>query len=399
MEKVSSSTARRSPSIGPARTSIPMVDLAAQMASLEAELREAIDKVLRRADFILGTATAEFEQAFAQFLGAKYAVGVGNCLDALRLSLSATGIQRDDEVLVPANTFIATALAVSSLGARPVFVDCDPHTYNVDVHAIEPAITSRTRAIIPVHLTGQPADMDPLLDIARRHRLIVIEDTAHAPGALYRGQACGTFGTTGCFSFYPGKSLGACGDAGLIATNDSQLADHLCCARHYGQRAKYEHVEQGVNSRLDTLQAAILNVKLKYLPAWNQSRRRIAAEYRRRLADVGDLTFQQCLADCTHVYHLFVIETDHRDTLRAFLVERGIEAMVHYPRPIHLQPAYQPLGYREGDFPQSERLSRRMLSLPIFPEMSDEQLSTVVEAIEDYFIAASSHRTLETSPS
>jgi len=369
-----------------------MVDLAGQMALLHDELRQAIDEVLLRGDFVLGAATTAFEAAFARFLGVDHAIGVGNGLDALRLSLMMSGIGRGDEVIVPVNTFIATALAASSLGARPVFVDCDPQTYNIDVSRIEAALTNRTRAICPVHLTGQPADMQPILEIAERRNLVVVEDTAHAPGALYRGRACGTLGAAGCFSFYPGKSLGACGDAGLIATGDAKLAERLRCARNYGQKKKYEHVEQGLNSRLDTLQAAILNVKLKYLPAWNEARQAIAAEYRRQLEGVGDLTFQQCLPNTTHVYHLFIVETDHREALQAFLTERGVETLIHYPQPIHLQPAYRDLGYQPGDFPVSERLSRRMLSLPIFPEMSAAQVARVAGGVQDYFVQAHSNR-------
>jgi dTDP-3-amino-3,4,6-trideoxy-alpha-D-glucose transaminase len=271
------------------------------------------------------------------------------------------------------------------VGARPVLVDCDPLTYNMDVACIEPAITPRTRAIIPVHLTGQAADMDPILELANRYQLDVIEDAAQAHGTLYKGRPCGSLGRLGCFSFYPGKNLGAYGDGGMITTREALLAERLRRLRNYGQRVKYEHCEKGLNARLDTLQAAVLKVKLLYLSKWNASRVRHAETYRRLLSGVGDLRFQQQVAYSTHIYHLFIIETASRDALQKHLAAAGIQTGIHYPTPIHLQSAYSDLGYRRGDFPHAEQLANCSLSLPMFPELSKVQLTQVVQAIRAFF--------------
>jgi len=367
---------------------IPFVDLHAQHKSLEDEIELALRRVVEDCDFILGSAVKEFESAFAQWLGAEHAVGVGNGLDALTLALLALHVGPGDEVIVPANTFIATALAVSRIGARPVFVDCDPCTFNIDVARIEGAITSRTRAVIPVHLTGQPADMDPILAIAARHGLEVVEDAAQAHGATYHNRLCGTLGSAGCFSFYPGKNLGALGDAGLVCTNDRDVAERVSWMRNYGQREKYNHVIQGVNSRLDTLQAAVLGVKLTRLRGWNELRAAHARAYRELLAGVGDLEFQAEVAGGTHVYHLFVIQTENRDGLQRHLQEQGIQTVIHYPVPIHLQPAYADLGYRRGSFPVAEHLAERILSLPVYPEMQYHHIDRVVESIRSWFAQA-----------
>jgi len=369
----------------PTDVAVPFVDLFRQNNPLKEEIQDSIQRVVSQCDFILGEETRLFEDAFASFVGARHAIGVGNGLDALRLSLVATGIGADDEVIVPANTFIATALAVSSLGARPVLVDCNPRTYNIDVNLIESAVTSRTRAIIPVHLTGQPADMDTVLDIARRHGLAVVEDACQAHGAVYRGRACGSLGDAGCFSFYPGKNLGAFGDGGIVTTNDELVAKRLRRLRNYGQKVKYEHQEQGVNSRLDTIQAAVLRVKLGHLPAWNAARQQHARNYQRMLTGVGDLDFQECLPESTHVYHLFIIQTDQRDQLREHLDQRNVQTGIHYPRPIHMHKAYVELGYRQGDFPVAERLAGRILSLPMFPELNSNEIERVVGAIKEWY--------------
>ncbi|MDH3604534.1 MAG: DegT/DnrJ/EryC1/StrS family aminotransferase [Candidatus Tectomicrobia bacterium] len=365
---------------------IPFVDLAVQYESIQAEIDTAMQQVLEQSDFILGRAVHEFEQAFAQFVEVEHAIGVSNGLDALRLALMVLDIGPGDEVILPANTYIATALAVSDVGARPVLVDCDPATYNLHAEAIDVVLTPRTRAIIPVHLTGQAADMDAISEIANQHGVAVIEDAAQAQGTRHRGRPCGSLGTLACFSFYPGKNLGAYGDAGLLTTHDARLAERLRQLRNYGQSVKYEHTERGVNTRLDTLQAAILNVKLRYLPQWNQARARHAENYRRLLCDIGDIRFQQCASYSTHIYHLLIIETAHRDALQRHLTAAGIQTGIHYPKPIHLQPAYGDLGYRRGDFPHTERLADRMLSLPMFPELREEQLKRVVETIQAFFI-------------
>ena len=310
---------------------------------------------------------------------------MGSGLDALRLALLALGVGPGDEVLLPANTYIATALAVSEVGAGVVLVDCDPRTYNIDPEGIESAVTPRTKAILPVHLAGQAAPMVPILELAQRHGLHVVEDAAQAHGARYEGRACGSLGDVGCFSFYPAKNLGAYGDAGLLSTRDAAVAEQVRRVRNYGERRKYEHVVKGFNSRLDGLQAAFLSVKLRHLPAWNATRRRHAETYRAALHGIGDLVVQECPPYATHVYHLFIVETGHRDPLRDELAAAGIQTGIHYPTPIHLQEAYADLGLRPGAFPVSERLATQMLSLPMFPELTTAQLETVVDAIDGFF--------------
>lgn len=364
---------------------IPLVDLTAQYATIKDEIDRAVLEVLGRCNFILGSQVQEFEQSFARFAGVEHAIAVSNGLDALRLSLMAVDVGPGDEVIVPANTYIATALAVSSVGARPVFVDCDASTYNIDVGLIEAAINGHVRAIIPVHLTGQSADMDPMLEIAERHGLYVVEDAAQAHGTLYKGRPCGSMGVMGCFSFYPGKNLGACGDGGMVTTNDPEVAERLRRLRNYGQSIKYEHVEKGLNARMDTLQAAILSTKLRHLKRWNEARAAHAQQYRELLDGIGGVGFQQRTPFSTHIYHLFIIETDQRDALRRHLEEIGIQTGIHYPKPIHLQEAYADMGYRVGDFPRAERLAPRILSLPMFPELTDDQVLHVADAIRAFF--------------
>jgi dTDP-3-amino-3,4,6-trideoxy-alpha-D-glucose transaminase len=367
---------------------VPFFDAAAQQRSVIAETQAAIQEVLDQARFIVGPQVGEFERAFAGFVGVGHAVGVSSGLDALRLALSAVDVGPGDEVILPANTYIATALAVSAVGARPVLVDCDPRTYLIDCGQIASAITPRTKAVIPVHLTGQAADMDSVLGLAGAHGLHVVEDAAQAHGTTYRDRSCGTLGTLGCFSFYPSKNLGACGDAGMVTTGDDRLADRVRRLRNYGEEVKYQHVEKGVNARLDTLQAAILSVKLRRLAAWNQARIEHASGYRRLLASVGDITFQEQAPGSNHVYHLLVVETERRDALREHLRAAGVQTGVHYPVPIHLQPAYQDLGYKPGDFPNAERLAVRTLSLPMFPELRPDQIAFVADQVGQFFDGA-----------
>jgi dTDP-4-amino-4,6-dideoxygalactose transaminase len=364
---------------------VPFVDLQSQQRALGAEIDVAIQRVISRCDFILGAAVREFEQHFADFVGTRHAVGVSSGLDALRLALTAAGVGPGTEVILPANTYIATALAVAAAGARPVLVDCDPHTYNIDVDRIAGAVSKQTRAIIPVHLTGQAADMDAVLDVAARHGLAVVEDAAQSHGAAYKGRPCGSLGIAGCFSFYPSKNLGAFGDGGMVTTDDEAIAERIRVLRDYGQRQKYEHVEKGLNARLDTLQAAVLDVKLPHLPRWNAARARHAEAYRRLLGGVGDLAFQGQVGGSTHIYHLFVVETARRDDLRAHLTAAQIQTGIHYPRPIHLQPAFADLGYREGDFPQAERLAGCTLSLPMFAELDGDQIERVAASVRRFF--------------
>jgi dTDP-4-amino-4,6-dideoxygalactose transaminase len=364
---------------------VPFVDLAGQQASIQSEVGAAIHRVLSECNFVLGPQVEEFEREFARFVGCEHAVGVSSGLDALRLALMAVGIGPGDEVLVPANTYIATALAVSAVGARPVLVDCDPRTYNIDVGLIEAAVTPRTKAVIPVHLTGQAADMDPILEVAGRHGLCVIEDAAQAHGTLYKGRSCGSLGSMGCFSFYPAKNLGAYGDGGMMTTGDPELAARVRRLRNYGQTAKYRHADKGLNARLDTLQAAILAVKLRHLPRWNNARFAHAERYKDLLTGVGDLVIQEQAWYSTHIYHLFIVESEWRDALQEHLSTRAIHTGIHYPIPIHLQRAYRDLGYGEGDFPETERLAKRMLSLPMFPELRREQIERVGQEIEGFF--------------
>ncbi|MBI3309212.1 MAG: DegT/DnrJ/EryC1/StrS family aminotransferase [Candidatus Melainabacteria bacterium] len=364
---------------------IPFVDLKAQYNSISLEIEDALKDIFSSCDFILGKKLEEFEKNFASFIQAKHAIGVGSGLDALVLSLLALDIGTGDEVIIPANTFIATALAISKTGAKPVLVDCEQETYNIDPSLIEPAINSRTKAIIPVHLTGQSVDMDYVLEIARKSNLHIIEDAAQAHGTFYKNKPCGSFGTTGCFSFYPGKNLGAYGDGGAITTNDDKLAKKIRQLRNYGQEAKYIHIEKGSNSRLDTIQAAILSVKLKHLKKWNTSRSTIAEKYINLLNGIGNIKFQTTKTFSTHIYHLFIIETSQRDKLQNYLQAANIQTGIHYPIPIHLQKAYVDLGYKEGDFPHAEFLAKHMLSLPIFPELSDENITYITNKIKDFF--------------
>jgi dTDP-4-amino-4,6-dideoxygalactose transaminase len=367
---------------------VPFVDLVAQYRAIASEIEVAVNDVLSRCNFVLGTQVEEFERAFAEFVGCQHAVGVSSGLDALRLALAGLGIGPGDEVIIPANTYIATALAVTAQGARPVLVDCDLSTYAIDVKRIERAITARTRAIIPVHLTGQSADMDPILDLAARYGLRVVEDAAQAHGTRYKGRPCGAMGDAGCFSFYPGKNLGAYGDGGLVTTNDRLLADRLRRLRNYGQQQKYEHTEKGFNARLDTIQAAILNVKLKYLAGWNEARARHAASYASRLEGLPGLRLQSCSPASTHIFHLFIVESERRNGLQKYLEDSGIQTSIHYPKPIHLQAAYKDLGYTLGDFPATERLADQMLSLPMFPELTEQQIDLVCDAVASFLAEA-----------
>jgi dTDP-4-amino-4,6-dideoxygalactose transaminase len=359
--------------------------LVAQYESIAEEIDRAFHEVTASAQYILGARVERFEREFAEFVAAEHAVGVGSGLDALRLGLLALDVGPGDEVILPANSYIATALAVSEVGADVVLVDCDPATYNVDPEAVAAAVTARTRVLLPVHFTGQAAEMKPLLALAARNGLLVVEDAAQAHGTLYDHRPCGSLGDVACFSFYPGKNLGAYGDGGMLTISDGTVAERTRRLRNYGERAKYEHVVKGVNSRLDGLQAAFLSVKLRHLPTWNEARLRHADTYAAELEGVGDLVLQGRSDSSTHVYHLFIVETADRDALRGYLTEREIQTGIHYPTPIHLQEAYSDLGLGEGAFPQAERLARRTLSLPMYAELTEQQISHVAGAIRDFF--------------
>lgn len=362
---------------------IPFVDLSAQYATIAAEVNPAMQSVIDSCAFILGPEVKKFEEEFAQFCDVKYAVSVDSGTSAIELALRAFEIGPGDEVIAPANTFIATVLPITQLGAKPVLVDHDPVTYTIDVNKIEAAITEQTRAIIPVHLYGQPADMDPILEIAKRHHLIVIEDACQAHGARYKGKRVGGIGDVAAFSFYPGKNLGAYGDGGMVTTNDAKTDDKLRLLRNYGQRKKYHHEEIGYNHRLDSLQAAVLRVKLPRLDDWNAARRDHARLYSRLLEGLGVNT--PTVADYSEpVWHLYVLRVEHREGLQAFLAERNIDTGIHYPIPIHLQQAYEYLGYQRGDFPVTEAYADRLVSLPMYAELTDEMIHFVVDSIKAF---------------
>jgi dTDP-4-amino-4,6-dideoxygalactose transaminase len=359
---------------------IPLVDLRAQHSAMAGELEAALRRVVERGDFVLGEDVAAFEREFASYCQADHAVGLDSGLSALELGLRALGIGPGDEVLTPVNSFIASSSAVSFVGATPVWVEPDPQTCNLDVAAARRAITRRTRAIMAVHLYGRPADMDAIMVLAREHGLRVIEDACQAHGARYRGRRMGGIGDFAAFSFYPAKNLGALGDGGMLTTSDPELADRVRAMRDYGQRRKYEHVAMAWNRRLDTLHAAVLRLKLRRLDDWNAARRRHASRYAQLLEGCG-LVLPAAAPEAEHVFHLFVVQAPDRDRLAAALAARGIATGLHYPVPIHLQPAYRERGLGRGCFPVAEQMADRVLSLPMFPELSDAQLERVAEAI------------------
>jgi dTDP-4-amino-4,6-dideoxygalactose transaminase len=358
---------------------IPLVDLKAQYALIRQDVDAAISRVVSNADFILGSEVDAFESEYANYCEADHAVGLDSGLSALELGMRALGIGPGDEVITPAHSFIASSSAISLTGATPVWVDVNPNTYNIDVVRLEAAITKRTKAIMPVHLYGQPANMNPILDLARRHRLYVVEDACQAHGARYDGRRVGSIGDFAAFSFYPSKNLGAYGDAGVLVTNNSDVADKVRMMRNYGQRKKYDHVYMAWNRRLDTLQAAVLRVKLTHLDSWNGARRRHASRYDALLTGTR-LDVPRVAPDCEHVFHLYVVQVEQRDDLLRHLADSGIQGGIHYPIPIHLQEAYSDRGSGPGSFPVSEAIASRVLSLPMYPELSEEQLNRVVEA-------------------
>jgi len=364
---------------------VPFVDLAAQYATIREEIDEAISKVLRGTDYILGRDVDLFEEEFAAFCEARYAVGVDSGLSALELALRAYAIGPGDEVITTANTFIATAFAISHTGATLILVDVDPQTYTMDVSLLESAITDRTKAIIPVHLYGHPADMDPILEIAWRQKLVVIEDACQAHGARYKGKRVGSLGHAAAFSFYPAKNLGAYGDGGMVVTNDRWVAEYVRMARNYGQRAKYQHVVPGYNRRLDTLQAAVLRAKLRHLDAWNAARRQHAQLYGELLA-FSPVVLPVEADYAESVYHLYVIRVEDRDGLKSYLHARGVATGIHYPSPIHLQAAYRDLGYEKGSFPVTEEYARRILSLPMYAELTPGSIEYIAETIRSFVL-------------
>jgi len=360
---------------------VPFVDLAAQYSSIREEIDEAISRVLSDTGFILGRDLSLFEEEFAAYCGAENAVGVDSGTSALELALRAYGVGPGDQVITVANTFIATVLAISYTGATPVLVDIDPQTYTMDPDLFQAAITTQTRAVIPVHLYGQPADMDAILEIARCHRLVVIEDACQAHGARYKGRRVGSLGDAAAFSFYPAKNLGAYGDGGMVVSDDQEVASFVRMARNYGQSEKHKHVFIGFNRRLDTLQAAALRVKLKHLDAWNAARRRHSQGYGELLAD-GPVVLPTEADYAESVYHLYVVRASDRDRLQRSLDERGISTGIHYPVPVHLQPAYRDLGYERGSFPVTEECAGQILSLPMYAELTAKAMEYVAQTIK-----------------
>jgi dTDP-4-amino-4,6-dideoxygalactose transaminase len=363
---------------------VPFLDLQQQYRNLAAGLNEAIQQVLTSAHYIQGPDVAEFEQAFAEYCGVKDAIAVDSGTAALHLTLLALDIGPGDEVVVPTNTFIATAAAVHATGAKPIFLDADPENWQTDVYKLKDVITARCRAVIGVHLYGQPFPLEPALRVCTEEGIHFIEDAAQAHGARFRDRRVGSIGRAACFSFYPGKNLGAFGDGGAITTDDPDLSARMRRLRDHGRLTKYEHQEIGFNYRMDTIQGTVLKYKLGFLDEWNQKRRFWAARYREQLAKMP-LRFPASIADTEPVYHLLAIRCERRDALAEFLRGRDIQTGIHYPIPLHLQPAFRALGYKKGDFPIAEKIADEVLSLPIFPEMSEQQFEHVCHSTADFF--------------
>ena len=364
---------------------VPQMDLGAQYAAIGAEIRDAVTSVLASQQFVLGKQGAALEQEIAALCGVRHGVGLASGTDALILALRAVGVAVGDEVILPPFTFVATGSAVSALGARPVFADVDPGTYNISAAEISKRISSKTRAIVVVHLYGLSADMDSICEVAARHNLPVVEDNAQAIGATYKGRPTGSLGNAACISFYPTKNLGAYGDAGMIVTNSAEMDARLRTLRNHGQASRYDSVEPGWNSRLDEIQAAILRVKLGYLKDWGRARRSHAAQYSKLLSGVPQVTTPRFPEDCEHVFHQYTIRAQRRDELQKFLTDRKIGNAVYYPIPLHLQRIYSGLGHRAGSFPNAEKAAAEVVSLPMFPELRAEQIERVVKAIAEFY--------------
>jgi dTDP-4-amino-4,6-dideoxygalactose transaminase len=364
---------------------VPFLDLKAQYKAIKDEVHAAINDVMENTAFAGGPFVAKFEQEFAKFCDCKHAVGVGNGTDALWLSLIGLGIKPGDEVITVPNTFIATAEAISFSGAKPVFVDILEETNNMNPALIEAAITKKTKAIIPVHLFGQPADMDPIMTIAKKHGLFVIEDACQAHGAEYKGKKAGSIGNTGAFSFYPGKNLGAYGEAGAVVTNDDAIVEKMRMFRDHGQAKKYYHGMIGWNARMDGIQGAVLHVKLKYLQGWNDSRRKNAQQYSELLSAVKDVMPPRQAEYAKHIYHIYAIRIKQREKLMAHLTAKGIACGIHYPIPLHLQDAYRFLNLGVGSFPIAEKCAAEYLSLPMYPELTSEQINYVAKEIKEFY--------------
>lgn len=361
---------------------IPFLDLKAQYESIKDEILSAVSTTLASTQFVLGKEVAAFEEEFATYSGSKFGIGVNSGTSALHLALLAAGVKPGDEVITVSCTFVATVAAIDYTGARPVFVDVDPLTHNMNPTQVEAAITERTRVIMPVHLHGQTADLDPILEIARRYRLLVIEDAAQAHAAEYKGRRVGSIGDLGCFSFYPGKNLGAYGEGGMVVTDNEEFARTIRMLRDWGQARKYHHVLKGFNYRMEGVQGAILRVKLRHLDAWTEARRHHAAVYNELLAGI-DVQKPVEMSYAKHVYHVYAIRTPKRDSMQESLQAQGIQTGIHYPIPVHLQKAYADFGYGLGDLPVTERASNELLSLPMFAELEDRQIEVVCAAVRE----------------
>jgi dTDP-4-amino-4,6-dideoxygalactose transaminase len=364
--------------------SVPYLDLAAQLRPIRKDVDAAIAHTLDNCSFCLGPDVAQFEKDFAQFCGAHHCLAMNSGTSALHIALLLLGVGPGDEVITTPYTFVATSWAISYVGAKPVYVDIDPATFNLDPALVERAVTPRTKAILPVHLYGHPCDLDALLAIARKHHLPLVEDAAQAHGAKYKGRTVGTFGAISCFSFYPAKNLGAAGEGGALVTNDPAYAARAKSLREHGSTKRYHHDEVGFNYRMEGMQGAVLGVKLKHLPAWQAGRRRVAARYAELLADTP-LRLPQPADYAESAWHLYTVRHPRRDELKAHLDAHGIGNAVHYPMPLHLQKCYASLGYQPGDFPEAERASREVLSLPMYAELTDEQLQRVATAVKSFF--------------
>lgn len=363
---------------------VPFLDLKAQYLSIREEVQAAINEVLDSTAFAGGPFVSRFEDEFAKFCGCKHAIGVGSGTDALWLALLASGVEKGDEVITVPNTFIATAEAITYCGAKPVFIDVDEKTLNMNPELLERAITKRTKAVIPVHLFGQPADMDPIKEIAKKYNLFVIEDACQAHGALYKGEKAGSMGIAGCFSFYPGKNLGAFGEAGAVVTDSEELANKVRVYRDHGQPQKYYHDVIGWNARMDGIQGAVLSVKLKYLSKWNENRRVKAQKYDRLLNSLDNIRLPVEKNNVRHVYHLYAVRDSKRDALIEYLSGKGVATGIHYPVPLHRTKAYEDLGLQPGSFPVAELAATELISLPMYPELTDEQITYICNCIKEF---------------
>lgn len=364
---------------------IPFIDLKLQNDQVRNDIIGSLEKILDSSAFVLGNNVTNFENEFAQAHDSKHCIGVSSGTDGNHLALWSLGIKSGDEVIIPANTFIATAWGATLCGAVPVFADCHKESYNLDPEKIEEKITSKTKAIVAVHLYGQPADLDGIKEIADRHNLFLVEDAAQSHLAEYKGRKIGSHGVSASFSFYPGKNLGAIGEGGAVITKDDDIAMKIKMMRDHGCREKYQHEIYGHNYRMEGLQGAVLSLKLKHLSRWTEKRRDVANKYRQLLKDIGDLELPKEMSYAKHVYHLFVVKSSHRDKLQDFLQNNGISTGLHYPVPLHLQKCFSRLGYKKSDFPETEELSDKCLSLPVYPELSDSQQNYICDTIKKFF--------------